>query len=78
MVMQVLWKPRRGKINFAQAVAEGGDISTGSCSMSRSSPKKSLEGVPVVAWWVKNLACIREDMGSILGLVQWVKYSALP
>ena len=30
-------------------------------------------GVPVVAQQVKNLASIREDVGLITGLVQWVK-----
>ena len=35
-------------------------------------------GVPVVAQWVKNLARIHEDVGSIPGLAQWVKDLVLP
>ena len=31
-------------------------------------------GVPVVAqWWIKNPTSIHEDVGSVPGLVQWVK-----
>ena len=37
-----------------------------------------LWGVPVVACWVKNLASVHEDTGSILGLPQWVKDLVLP
>ena len=34
-------------------------------------------GVPIVAQWVKNLASIHEDEGSIPGPAQWVKDLAL-
>ena len=35
-------------------------------------------GVPVVAQRVTNQTSIRENVGSIPGLVQWVKGPALP
>ena len=40
--------------------------------------KRFYKGAPVVAQWVKNLTSIHEDVGSIPGLAQWVKYQALP
>ena len=33
--------------------------------------------VPVVTEWVKNQSSIHEDVGSISGPTQWVKYPAL-
>ena len=50
----------------------------GTKSWPSSHAKKLLEGVPVVAQWVKNLTSIHEDAGLIPGLAQWVKDLALP
>ena len=40
--------------------------------------QKALRGVPIVAQWVKIPTSIHKDVGSIPGLVHWVKDLALP
>ena len=40
--------------------------------------KNYYVGVPIVAQRDRNLTSIHEEMGSILGLAQWVKDPALP
>ena len=40
--------------------------------------EKITVGVPAVVQWVKNPTSIREDVGSIPGLSQWVKDLMLP
>ena len=42
-----------------------------------SHPKKKIFRVPIVVQQVKNLTNVHEDVGSILGLAQWVMYPAL-
>ena len=40
--------------------------------------RMSFLRVPIVAQQVKNLTGIHEDVGSIPGLIQWVKEEVLP
>ena len=45
---------------------------------NENAEEKLPEGVPIVTQWVKTPTSIHENVGSILGLAQWVKYLALP
>ena len=40
--------------------------------------EKEEQGIPIVAWWLTNLTSVRENVGSVPGLVQWIKDLALP
>ena len=44
---------------------------------SRVRIRKATQGVPNVVQWVKNTTGIHEDVGSIPGLIRWVKDAAL-
>ena len=48
-------------------------ISSGHCSS-----RKSKQGVTVMAQWLTNPNSIREDMGSVPGLAEWVGDPVLP
>ena len=41
--------------------------------MTHFPAKNGQQGVPIMGQQVMNLNCIHEDVGSILGLAQWVK-----
>ena len=47
-------------------------------TVKQSNNSKAHKGVPVVAQWLMNPPCIHEDVGSIPGLVRWVKDLKLP
>ena len=46
--------------------------------MAELKRQRSLEGVPMAAQGVKNLASIHEEAGLMPGLPQWVKDPVLP
>ena len=48
------------------------------CSPKKKNKKGIRTGVPVVAQWLTSLTSIHKDVGSIPGLVQWVKNPVLP
>ena len=47
------------------------------CLFAQGTPKELL-GVPAVGQGIKNPTSIQEDVGSIPGLIQWVKDLVLP